>query len=225
MVRRFIFCWPCQNLYWIQSRWFLLVDFGEPSQVVRSTSTKNECLSSTVSSANLAQSIYVRTLFYHSKKCRRPYSFRLELIKFLVAHGLYEASIHLNVDWSCKPLGIETNNEISASTILLELCLEARTVSLVEFNNAYDLCISVLTSKPRLACEVNQNDTQNRRKIEMIWTSVSLVNRLFSTALDTHAERFKTYRHDFSIHEYNRQRGFYRLLPNAIKQRLQECYK
>ena len=144
MVRRFIFCWPCQNLYWIQSRWFLLVDFGEPSQVVRITSTKNECLSST---------------------------------------------------------------------------------SLVEFNNAYDLCISVLTSKPRLACEVNQSDTQNRRKIEMIWTSVSLVNRLFSTALDTHAERFKTYRHDFSIHEYNRQRGFYRLLPNAIKQRLQECYK
>ena len=41
-----------------------------------------------------------------------------------------------------------------------------------------------------------------------------LVNRMFSTALDAHAEEFYTNTNEFSIYEYNRQRGLYQDLTD-----------
>ena len=40
----------------------------------------------------LAQAIYIRRLFQHSKQCQRPYSFRLNLIRFLVTNELNSIS-------------------------------------------------------------------------------------------------------------------------------------
>lgn len=148
---------------------------------------------------------YTRRLFRCSKKCLRPLDFRLKMIESLVDNGLYNPSFVENTAWCCNELDIDLDLGISAPTILLELCLEARADSLETFDSVYQLCISLLTSDTTLTC--------------------ARAHRTFSAALDTHSAKFNTYPRDFSFYDYHRKRGFYRDLSDKAKKILQKYYK
>ena len=160
----------------------------------------------------MTRATYVRCLFQHSKKCGRPFKFRLRLIQSLFDNKLYQAWIYEDANWCCNGLGIKVKLGTLAPTILLELCLEAQSVSLDAFNRTYRLCIHILTSKKCLVSDaVMQEKRQQghwlRAVVQKHPKKTNQIHRMFSTCLDKHAEKFNTYPRDFSIYKYNRQRG------------------
>ena len=116
----------------------------------------------------------IRRYFYASKRRGCSYEFRLHLVKTFIEHGLFtNMKIIENFRYTFNHISrfqCRVNIEIplSAPTILLELCHEARAISRDDFDSAFELCVS--------ACQVS--------------SSIVYVRRLFSLALDNHAEKF-----------------------------------
>ena len=159
----------------------------------------------------MKKSMYSRRLFQHSKKCGRSFKFRFELVKMLFENGLYQGSIYENATWCCNRLDINVQLGTLAPTVLLELSLEASSISLDTLNIAYQLCISILTAKRCLTCtEVKKQSTKWLPTMKHSHpTEKSEIHRLFSICLDAHATNFNIYSQKFSIFEYNRQRGLF----------------
>ena len=157
----------------------------------------------------------ISRLFSASKRHGRSYNFRLHLVKTFIEHRLFRTSIIDN--FHCQRLNIDI--PVAAPTILLELCYEARSVSLEEFDRAFEVCVS--------GCTVAENDRPIYLKdevqsdyIEYI-PSRAYVRRLFALALDNHVEQIYP---DFdwtSSYNYHLRKGSFVDLSDQIRSQLQ----
>ena len=150
----------------------------------------------------------IRYFFFESKRRECAYNFRLHLVKIFVECGLFDVKIIVN--WECYSISRLRSRcidiPLSAPTMLLELCHEARTVSRDDFDSAFELCVS--------ACNV-------RDYTSIIQPTTVYVRRLFSVALDNHTDKFYPAYHGFSAYTYHLQKGYYADVSDAVRRLLQ----
>ena len=124
-------------------------------------------------------------------------------MKAFIDNGLFEADIIEH--YSHKYGGIfDLEIPVSSPTILLELCHEAQSISMAEFDKAFKLCTST--------CYVQ---TMNQSRFYRP-TSV-YVRRLLSLALDNHITKFYPDLDRFSVYKYHLQKGYFMDLSQAVK--------
>ena len=115
--------------------------------------------------------------------------------------------LRLIAEWGVPVLGNCFKIEICAPPILLELCYEALSMSIDEFDKAYNLSIEVLTKSPSHLSNPRINSLTSVR-----------IHRYFSIALDRHLDAKNDDNNGelfTSVYQLHLSRGYYKDLELA----------
>ena len=167
----------------------------------------------------LARSWWIRNIFKQSQANNCPYEFRFQLVKTFFEYGLFSACITKDVNWGCSVLGNNFKIDICTPPILLELCYEALSTSIEEFDRAYDLSIEIL-SKCCFYHKHHMGSYTNSKPLKCDFTMVR-IHRLFSTTIDNHSKMKNENGKPFlSVYQLHLDRGYFRDLNASVRKYL-----